>query len=42
MVNTQAERKFLRQQEKYFLTQKMELGEFDKNVTPPVYPDHPA
>ena len=34
MGNTQGERKFVRQQEKYSLAEKKELGVLNKNVTP--------
>ena len=34
MANTQGERKFVRQQEKYSLAEKKELGVLNKNVTP--------
>ena len=35
MASTQGEKKFVRQQEKYSLTEKKELGELDKNARPP-------
>ena len=34
MASTQVERKFGRQQEKYFLVTEKELGELNKNVIP--------
>ena len=33
MANTPGEREFVGQQENYFLAEKKELGELDKNVT---------
>ena len=40
LTSTQIERKFVRQQQKYSLAEKKELGELDKNVTlrPPPSP----
>ena len=42
MASTQGERKFVRQQEKFSLVEKRELGELDKNVTAPIYSNNPA
>ena len=42
MTTTQVETKFVREQEKYSLTEKKKLGELDKNLTPhPCFSDHP-
>ena len=35
MASPQSGKKLLRQQEKYLLAEKKELGEFDKNLFPP-------
>ena len=35
MASTQSEKKFVRQQEKYSLTEEKELGELDKNARSP-------
>ena len=37
MASTKAGKKFVRQQEKYFLVKKKELGELDKNVIPGLF-----
>ena len=37
MASTLVERKFVRQQEKYCLVEKKELGELDKNVSPRLF-----
>ena len=41
MARTQGKRKLIRQQEKFSLAEKKELGELDKNVTPPFIPTTP-
>ena len=40
MTSTLVERKFVRQQEKYSLVEKKELGELDKNVSPRLFRPH--
>ena len=40
MTSTLVERKFVRQQEKYSLVEKKELGELDKNVSPRLFGPH--
>ena len=35
MANTQGEKKFVRQQKKYSLTEEKEFGELDKNARSP-------